>query len=53
MAVSKDKTRISVSISNELLEIIKKVSDKHKRTVSGEIEYYIDTVLRKELEEEQ
>ncbi|MDJ9033060.1 hypothetical protein PTM93_06005 [Clostridium perfringens] len=46
MAISPNKKRIQVSLDKENLEIIKKVSEKERRTISNTINILIEKYLK-------
>ena len=50
MAVSNEKKRISVSIDKKLLEVLQDYDKKNRRTVSAEIELFIEEHLLKDSE---
>ena len=42
MAISENKKRVSISIDKDLYKVLQEYAKKNKRTVSGEIELYIE-----------
>ena len=49
MAISNSKKRVNISIDKELLEVLQAYAKANKRTVSAEIELFIEThILNKD-----
>ena len=54
MAINKDtKERISVSLKHETLKTLREIAEKNNRTVSGQIEEFVQTYSDKTKESDQ